>query len=250
LLNTNETSPQSPSFTQTIEFDNALAELDLDSINEHSSRTKLLKMIIDVYINTIKLPIIEFHRVVTQRDELVRIKRVTTTSILESTAAKVAAVLHAERPAERPVLSGLIREETEKSTLILKRKLQSAMDQLDQNKKQLKLLSSKISSRRTPEHPHTLISKNTQGSNMTWSRAILSNEGDSPVAAATLPTTQHSPPMQPTITPLPMQPTSRPEPRQALQAAADNASAARRRRRNKQRLLRKSLGSSNSSTRK
>jgi hypothetical protein len=117
--------------------------------------------------NTIILPIQAFHRSVTQREELLRIKSVTTTSNLETSAKKITDVIMKEMPAERPVLQGLIREETEKSTSDLKRKLQSALDQLERNKKTLKLLTAQQQAHsHTEERP-----KNIKGSTMMWSRS-------------------------------------------------------------------------------
>ena len=97
-------------------------------------------MLSTLYEQTIRRPINEYHKIITQREELVCIKLAITTSTFETSAQKVTDVLLCELPAERPVLAGLIGEETEKSTSELKCKLQSALDQIERNKRTLKLL--------------------------------------------------------------------------------------------------------------
>ncbi len=215
-------------------------------------------MLETLYQNTITIPIQTFHNIVTQREELLRIKSVITTSTLETSAKKVTDVIMQELPAERPVLAGLIREETERNTSGLKRKLQSALDQLERTKKTLKVLATKRHAQSNTEE----LPKNSRSSNMSWSRSLpVEPDGHSTVAAATSPTiqplpahprdhqttvlstnarppypsqqqhsTQHQPPRS-------QRPTSRRRTQHdnAFRMAVNNAAAARRRKLNKRR---------------
>lgn len=98
----------------------------------------------ELFVQAIKRPLTEFHSMVTHREELTRIKRITAITTQSSLATKVATKIQAERPAERPVLTGLIQEETEKTTLTLRRQMQSAMNQLELIKKQHTTLSKQL----------------------------------------------------------------------------------------------------------
>lgn len=115
----------------TQDMDEQYKEIDLESIEMDANRRKLTSMLHTLYVNTIKLPIDKYHLTLTQREELVRIRRVTSSSLNSSLTAKVASKIQAERPADRPVLAGLIREETEKNTSLLRNQLKSATDKLE-----------------------------------------------------------------------------------------------------------------------
>ena len=141
-----------------------MAGMNLDLIVELNNHDKFTRMIDTLYNNTITRPINKYQKIITQREELIRIKSAMTTSTLETSARKVTNIIMRELPAERPVLAGLIREETEKNTSELKRKLQSALDQIERNKRTLKLLCTQNS-----KQPHTEdTAKNARSSNMTW----------------------------------------------------------------------------------
>jgi hypothetical protein len=115
-----EDNSRTPGATEPIALetqdDTLYEEIDLDSIEKEATRRKLLKMLHDLYLHTVKLPVDEYHSTIIRREELIRIKRVTSSSLKSSLTAKVAAKIQAERPADRPVLAGLIRDETEKTT--------------------------------------------------------------------------------------------------------------------------------------
>ena len=156
-----------------------MSKICLSTITTTAERRHIINMITTLYQEVITLPLVEFHKTITQREELLRIKNVTSPSLLHATATKVAETLLKERPAERPVLAGLIREETEKSTSGLKRQLKSALDQLEITKQTLQTLK------------HAEVNpKNKRGSNMTWSRSPPVEDGDSSVAAGLSPTFQ------------------------------------------------------------
>lgn len=161
-------------------------EIDLEAVEMEATRQKLMDMLQNLYLNTVKLPIDKFHSTITQRDELLRITRVTTSVLKSSLTAKVAAKIQAERPADRPVLSGLIREETEKNTSLLWRQLRSATDKLTRVQQQQKAMVQEFQLKRMADKPkqNTNISKNNRGSNtdQVWSRTA---DTGSAVAAAT-----------------------------------------------------------------
>jgi hypothetical protein len=188
---TSHPDPSNKPFPQTLtQLDDALSRMDIDAITNKYDHQKVIHMLETLYQNTITIPIQTFHNIVTQRDELLRIKSVITTSTFEASAKKATDIITRELPAERPVLAGLIREETEQNTSGLKRKLQSALDQLERTKKTLKTLTTKRLVQSNTEEPL----KNLRSSNMTWSRSFpVEHNGNSTVAAATLPTSQHLP---------------------------------------------------------
>ena len=169
----------------TTQDDTLYQEIDLDSIEKEAAQRKLLKMLQDVYINTIKLPIDEFHSAIIQREELIRIKRVTSSSLKSSVTAKVALKIQAERPADRPVLSGLIREETEKKTSVLQNQLKSALDQLTHVQSQQRAMIKQLQLERVqpPAKQNNNTSKKQRGSNK--NRIWSSTTNGLPVAAAT-----------------------------------------------------------------
>lgn len=161
-------------------------EIDLEAVEMEANRQKLMDMLQHLCVNTIQLPIDKFHSTITQRDELLRIKRVTTSVLKSSLTAKVAAKIQAERPADRPVLSGLIREETEKNTSLLWSQLKSATDKLARVQQQQKVMFQEFQLKRLADNPKqkTKISKNNRGSNTdrVWTRTA---DTGSTVAAAT-----------------------------------------------------------------
>jgi hypothetical protein len=157
------------SFTQNDngDFDASLAAIDLEHITSTAVKGNVQTMLHTLFIQTIKKAIIEFNACITHREELNRIKLVTTQIPMESLAAKVTAKIHAERPADRPVLTGLIHDEAEKLISDLKRKLQSTTDQMESNSKQLKKLKELKSTRepRTSSPKQQRQAKNNKGGN-------------------------------------------------------------------------------------
>lgn len=143
------------SFTQDGDnLDKEMAELCLSAFIT-SSEWHMIDLITTLHNNVIALPITEFHNTIMQREELLRIKNITTPSLLHSNVTKAAEVLLRERPTKRLVLAGLIQEVTEKSMSGLKRQLKSALKQLKITKQTLQTLKC------TKRNP-----KNKRGSNM------------------------------------------------------------------------------------
>ena len=235
--------PYEPSYNgHDIEYlqSQELNEVDMQSINATAQRLTLLKMIRTLFTQTITMPITEFHAMVTRREELVRIKRITAAATKSCLTAKVAAKISSERPADCPVLSGLIREETEKISTSLSRRLTSAMDQLEHVKKQQQLMLQQYGNRQVGYNSSIRQgSKNYRGSNnknKVWQRNQVT--GDSSVAAATLPTnstTSTQPPLprsQHQGTKRKHQPRTQHNQNGNSVETGDNASSARRRRGN------------------
>jgi hypothetical protein len=247
------TIPPAPTQDTERELDRSLAALDLDAtITTNEARRKLRTMIAQLLIQAIITPVQKFHQVITLREEITRIRRITTQTTTTSTVTKVAATILREQPPERPVLSGLIRDETQKSVKDLKRKLQSAMDKIERNQKLLKTLSDKTKNNdNNTNKPTNKPPKNYIGGDLVWTRGDAVTATHPSMAAAVLPhtTPQHNPTTSTT--------TSRRtqhQPKRSGTAANDdshtaaaNASAARRRRRNKMRLQIKSSGRTNNS---
>lgn len=170
----NSAHPFSP-FLQGDDGDPApsFAVNDLDIATKMANRRSIRSMLYKLFINAIKKPIAEFHAFITQREELNRIRQVTAKIPLESLATKVAAKIHSERSADRPVMAGLIREETNKALTSLKRQFQSVTDQIETNTRKLNALqnakrnNSEESQSSTSRNRH---SKKRQGGNHSWSR--------------------------------------------------------------------------------
>jgi polyhydroxyalkanoate synthesis regulator phasin len=226
--------PSSFSQNDNGDLDASLAAIDLEHITSTAVKGNVQMMLHTLFIQTIKKAIIEFNACITHREELNRIKLVTTQIPMESLAAKVTAKIHAERPADRPVLTGLIHDEAEKLISDLKRKLQSATDQMESNSKKLKELTS-TREPRTSSPKQQRQAKNNNGGNLSWSRAQSTS---STAAAEDSSATHHQQVHQTTRTP-------KPQNQKGSHAANNNATAAQRRRRNKQRLNNKLRGKDN-----
>jgi len=84
-------------------------------------RTLLLFLIQQAITN----PIMEFHRIHKLKDESKRIAVAIIPRQLSDAAQRIAAVVQAERPADRPVLCGLIREHADNSIEEMRKRLQS-----------------------------------------------------------------------------------------------------------------------------
>lgn len=169
--------------------DTTYTELDLASIDQQTKQQQVINMLQGLYLNTIKLPIDEYHTTLFKQGERLRIKRVTSSSLKSSLTAKVASKIQAERPADRPTLSGLIREETNRNTSELWSQLKSATDTLRFVKQKQMDMIKEFHLKQTQQTPKQTPSttKKQGGSNKknrVWSR---SNTG-STVAAETLPT--------------------------------------------------------------
>jgi hypothetical protein len=96
--------PSSEPFPQKLtQLDDALSRMDINAITNKYDHQKIIHMHETLYQNTITIPIQTFHNIVTQRDELLCIKSVITTSTFEISAKKVTNVIMQELPAKRPV---------------------------------------------------------------------------------------------------------------------------------------------------
>jgi len=245
-LHTRETSthpfPSSFSQGENGDLDDAIAAMDLDNITNAATRGTLQKMLHGLFVNAIKDPIAKFHAFIIKREELNRIRHITTKNPTESLATKVAAKIHNEQPAERPVLAGLVREETDKVLSSLKRQFQSVADQLSTNTR--KLNSLQLAKKRNTEDTRSSMpkrsrqSKNYHGGNLTWSKPHDMSRSSS--AAADDSSTQHHqtlPTSPQTVNKTATTPTDTAiaanNHRRNSHTADANANAARRRRQNK-----------------
>ena len=70
-------------------------------------------------------PIRQFHTCLTSNEQERRISKATVEPALEQAAARIAAVVEAERPTNRPTLKGLIHEDVDKTTKELRCRIQS-----------------------------------------------------------------------------------------------------------------------------
>lgn len=228
---------------QDKELDASIAAIDVDKFTNEAMQASLHTMTVKLLLNVIQEPIREFHRRVTHREELERIRRITAHATLTSAASRITSVIQTERPADRPVLSGLIRDETKKSVSDLKRKLQSAMDSIERNQKSLKTLSNQIRGQNSNSNSN---SKKHSGGNILWSRSKTTTGQASTAAAATSPTIQLSNPAPPPVS----QNRQRSDTggnNKASHTAAANATAARRRKWNNSRAQSKLHGKTNNS---
>ena len=93
-------------------------------------RSTVCRNIFDAIVKCVIEPIQQFHKQRIDNEEAKRIKAAITLPRLSDTAQRVAQVIASERPAERPVLRGLIQETASKSTSDLEKRLQSLEDKL------------------------------------------------------------------------------------------------------------------------
>jgi len=75
-------------------------------------------------------PIRQFHTCLASKEQERRISKATVAPALKQAAAKIAAVVEAERPTNRPTLKGLIHEDVNKTTEELRRRIQSLESKL------------------------------------------------------------------------------------------------------------------------
>jgi hypothetical protein len=229
-------SQLSQSFTQNEppDLDASLTALDMTQLNMRVKTGTVQLMLKTLFLNSIKKAIVEFNACIIQREETNRIKSITTRIPMESLAAKVTEKILTERAAERPILSGLIHDETEKAVGDMKRKLQSALDQIESNKKRLMELQSasglnphgSTSSSSKRKQPQKRQAKNNNGGNLIWSRT---QNTSSTAAAANSSTTQKK----------------QTQTQVNSHAVQNNATAMHRRKRNKKRSPKESRGKDN-----
>jgi hypothetical protein len=110
------------------EMDNEFATQDEDmalAANIIGGRSTIRTLLLFLIQQAIANPITEFHRVHKVNEESKRIAAAIIPRQLSDAAQRIAAVVQAERPADRPVLCGLIREHANKSIEEMRKRLQS-----------------------------------------------------------------------------------------------------------------------------
>lgn len=192
----NESTPPDPNVSPNFSSQPELSELDLESITITTKKYELLMMLRKLYKQSIQLPIQEFHSTVTTREELQRIRQITTPILQNNLSAKVASKIQAERPADRPVLVGLIREENEKSLASLRQQLKSTADRLELMQQQ-QTHNSNTNIHHSQQIRTHRSTKNSRGGNTNKGRT--GRQGASTVVAESLP----SNPMSSTPSPSP-----------------------------------------------
>ena len=173
------------------------SELDLESITITTKKYELLLMLRKLYKHTVQLPIEEFHSTVKAREELQRIRHITTPILQNNLSARVATKIQSERPADRPVLTGLIREESEKSTASLRQQLKSTSDKLEQILRQQAQQRTRDTTHQSKQPRTSQGSKNSRGGNMKKNKGRTGRRETSTVVAessVSIPTSSTTPP--------------------------------------------------------
>ena len=117
-------------------------------INRRAAVISALKMLLD---NGIITPMQVFHACVVDNAQDRRITKATVEPQLEHAAARIAAVVEAERPANRPTLKGLIHDDVDKKTEELYRRIQSLEAKLGETKNALKRKTATSGDTATPK---------------------------------------------------------------------------------------------------
>jgi hypothetical protein len=112
--------------------------------------TNALKTLLD---DGIVMPLWAFHARIINSAQDRRIAKATVEPQLEQAATRIAAVVEAERPANRPTLKGLIHDDVNKTTKDLRRCIQSLEAKLGETKNALKRKSA------SPENTATIKKK-------------------------------------------------------------------------------------------
>ena len=99
-------------------------------ITAFGGRATICCLILDAINKGTIEPIQKFHLQCKENNETKRIKAAFTLPHLNKAAQRMATGIANEPPAQMPVLRGLVQETTAKSTLAIKRRLQSLEDQL------------------------------------------------------------------------------------------------------------------------
>jgi hypothetical protein len=153
-------------------------------------RDAVLSALKTLLTDGIATPLRVFHARVVDNAQARRIAKATVQPQLEHAAARIAAVVEAERPANRPTLKGLIHEDVDKTTEGLLRRLQSLEAKLGETKDALKrkkatpgdtTSTNKNNKRAKNERGDAMKSNKTRGNavalstvtpnkNMTWKR--------------------------------------------------------------------------------
>ena len=112
--------------TDDIPMDNMI-DMTTPSIGGRRNVITALKTLLD---QGIVEPIRQFHTCLASNEQERRISKATVAPALEHAAARIAAVVEAERPTNRPTLKGLIHEDVDKTTDELRRRIQSLESKL------------------------------------------------------------------------------------------------------------------------
>ena len=112
-----------------------ITDLTTPMIDRRAAVISALKTLLD---NGIVTPMRVFHARVVDNAQDRRITKATVEPQLEHAAARIAAVVEAERPANRPTLKGLIHDDVDKKTEELHRRIQSLEAKLGETKNALK----------------------------------------------------------------------------------------------------------------
>jgi hypothetical protein len=104
-----------------------MIDMTTPSIGGRKNVITALKTLLD---RGIVEPIRQFHTCLTSNEQERRISKATVEPALEQAAARIAAVVEAERPTNRPTLKGLIHEDVDKTTEELRRRIQSLESKL------------------------------------------------------------------------------------------------------------------------
>jgi len=181
--------------------------------------------------NGIVTPMRVFHARVVDNAQDRRITKATVEPQLEHAVARIAAVVEAERPANRPTLKGLIHDDVDKSTEELYRRIQSLEAKLGETKNALKRKSATSGDTATPKRKKA---KNERGD------ATKSNKTPGTVVAHSAVIPNKNTTWKRTATKTPTTPPTTNPP--ATPAGNDNASTAARKKQRKKATGRKSGG--------
>ena len=214
----------------------AIREIDHVAADEYTparinGRTTIITMLKTLLDDGIVMPLQIFRARIVDNEQDRRIARATVEPQLEQAAARIAAVVEAERPANRPTLKGLIHDDVDKTTDDLRRRIQSLEAKLGETKNALKWTTTKSEE---PSMPQRKKVKNEVGgatkSNKTPGTAVAPSSATFPKNKSWKRTAQKKPTNKPTTNP----PTT--------PADSDNASTAASKKARKKATGRKSGG--------
>jgi hypothetical protein len=197
-------------------------------IDRRDAVISALKTLLDSGIIT---PLEVFHARVVDNAQDRRITKATVEPQLEHAAARIAAVVEAERPANRPTLTGLIHDDVEKKTGELYRRIHSLEAKLGETKNALKRKSASSGDTATPKRKKA---KNERGD------ATKSNKTPGTVVAPSAVIPNKNTTWKRTATKTPTTPPTKSPP--TTLAGNDNASTAARKNQRKKATGRKSGG--------
>jgi hypothetical protein len=115
-------------------------DLTAPTIRERATIISALKTLLDDGIIT---PLQVYHARIANNAQDRRITKATVEPQLDQAAARIAAVVEAERPANRPTLKGLIHDDVDKTTEELRCRIQSLETKLGETKNALKRTKAK-----------------------------------------------------------------------------------------------------------